>query len=285
MKLYIVADMEGATGITHADQLLETGGQRYWKGCKLLTDDLNAVIKGAVSEGIREVIVSEGHANMRNILVEDLHPAARVIRGPAKWTTKPLCQVAALPEDADVGMFVGFHTRAGTPGGLLCHTWAGAVVHKFTMNGKEVGETAINAALLGDKDIPVSLVCGGDDVAKEATEDLGNIEVAITKEVLGVDLAACWGPQKTLPMLQEAAATAMRRFKKGEFKPYVVQGPVQVEIEVHKDAMAQRMTAVPGIERIGRRAIRLKEDSATNALALSWRAISEVFYTPDAWLK
>ena len=197
MKLYIVADMEGATGITHADQLLESGGQRYWKGCKLLTDDLNAVIKGAVSEGVTEVIVSEGHANMRNILVEDLHPAARVIRGPAKWQSKPLCQVAALPDDADVGMFVGFHTRAGTPGGLLCHTWAGAVVHKFSLNGKEVGETAINAALLGDKNVPVALVCG-DDLAKEAQEDLGDVQVAITKEVLGVDLPVL-GPENPTP--------------------------------------------------------------------------------------
>ena len=49
MKLYIVADMEGVTGITHADQLLERGGQRYWNGCKLLTGDVNAVIEGAVS--------------------------------------------------------------------------------------------------------------------------------------------------------------------------------------------------------------------------------------------
>ena len=285
MKLYIVADMEGATGITHADQLLESGGQRYWKGCKLLTDDLNAVIKGAVSEGVSEVIVSEGHANMRIILVEDLHPAARVIRGPAKWQSKPLCQVAALPDDADVGMFVGFHTRAGTPGGLLCHTWAGAVVHKFLLNGKEVGETAINAALLGDKNVPVALVCGGDDLAKEAQEDLGDVQVAITKEVLGVDLAACWGPQKTLPLLEEAAAEATRRHKRGDFKPYVVSGPVTAEIEVHKDAMAERMTAVPGIERTGRRAIRLKSENATDALALAWRTISEVFYKPDAWLR
>ena len=104
MKLYIVADMEGVTGITHADQLLERGGQRYWNGCKLLTGDVNAVIEGAVSEGVREVIVSEGHANMRNLLIEELHPAARVIRGPAKWQSKPLCQVAALPDDAALGM-------------------------------------------------------------------------------------------------------------------------------------------------------------------------------------
>ena len=285
MKLYIVADMEGVTGITHGDQLLESGGQRYWRGCKLLTDDVNAVIKGAVAEGVTEVLVSEGHANMRNILVEDLHPAARVIRGPAQWKTKPLCQVAALPSDTDVGMFVGFHTRAGTPGGLLCHTWAGAVVHRFLLNNKEVGETAINAALLGDKNIPVALVCGGDDLAKEAREDLGDVEVAITKEVLGGNLAACWGPQKTLPMLEEASAQAMRRHKEGAFAPYTVSGPVTASIDVHQDAMAERMLSVPGVERTGRRSVQMSGPTATDALALAWRAISEVFHKPDAWLK
>ena len=77
----------------------------------------------------------------------------------------------------------------------------------------------------------------------------------------------------------------MRRFKKGEFAPYIVAGPVEVVIDVHKDAMAERMTSVPGIERVGRRTLRLTKETATDALALSWRAISEVFYTPDAWLK
>ncbi len=86
MKLFMVADMEGATGITHRDQLLESGGKRYWDGCGLLTGDINAVVEGAVSEGVTEVIVSEGHANMRNVLVEQLHPAARVVRGPAGRT-------------------------------------------------------------------------------------------------------------------------------------------------------------------------------------------------------
>ena len=60
MKLFMVADMEGATGITHRDQLLESGGKRYWDGCGLLTGDINAVVEGAVSEGVTEVIVSEG---------------------------------------------------------------------------------------------------------------------------------------------------------------------------------------------------------------------------------
>ena len=119
MKIYMVADMDGATGITPRDQLMQTGGRRYWDGSALLTGDINAVVEGAVSAGATEVIVSEGHANMRNVLVADLHPAARVLRGPARWDVKPLCQVGALDDDVTLGMFVGFHSRAGTPGGFL----------------------------------------------------------------------------------------------------------------------------------------------------------------------
>jgi D-amino peptidase len=285
MKIYMVADMEGATGITHRDQLMETGGKRYWDGCELLTGDVNAVIEGVVSEGATEVLVSEGHACMRNILVSELHPAGRVLRGPARWDVKPLCQVGALGDDVDLGVLVGFHSRAGTPGGLLCHTWSGAVVHRFAINGVEVGETAINAALLGAKGVPVGLVCGGDDLAREARADLGDVECAITKEVLGFDLAVCPGPKKTLPLLREAAALAVRRHREGAFTPYVVQGPVTITLDVMSDAQASRMALTEGIERTERRQVLCQAAEVTDALSLAWRAIQEVFHTPDSWLK
>ncbi len=285
MKLFIVADMEGVTGVTHRDQLQESGGRRYWDGCKLLTGDINAVVEGAVSEGVTDVIVSEGHANMRNVLIEELHPAARVVRGPAVWDSKPLCQVAHLPDDADLGALVGFHSRAGTPRGLLCHTWAGAVVHRLTINDAEVGETAIDAAILGDKGVPVGLVCGADDLAREARADLGDVECAITKEAIGFNLAACPGPKKTWPLLRDAAARAVKRHREGAFEPLVIEGPVTVTIEVLRDAQAQRMALVPEVERLDRRLVSCGGPTATHALSLAWRAIQEVFHTPDDWLR
>ncbi len=288
MKLFMVADMEGATGITHRDQLIESGARRYWDGCKLLTGDINAVVEGAVSEGVQEVVVSEGHANMRNVLLDELHPAARVVRGPAVWATKPHCQVAGLSDAFDLGMFVGFHSRAGTPSGLLSHTWAGAVVHRLRLGGREVGETAINATLLGDHGIPVALVAGADDLAREAREDLGEVETPIVKETLGRTLAACWGPKYTQPLLRDAAARAVRRFRDGEFapfRPFEGQASVTVEIDVKDDAMAERMALIPGVERAGRRCLTLEAPSASEALSLAWRAISEVFHKPADWLK
>ncbi len=284
MRLFIVADMEGATGITHRDQLLDPGGERYRAGCRMLTGDVNAVIEGAVSEGVTQVVVSEGHAHMRNLLVEDLHPAAQVIRGPAQWSQKPLCQVAGLDEGFDLGIFVGFHSRAGTEGGLLSHTWAGAVVHRLCVNGHEAGETFLNAALLGDAGVPVGLVCGADDLAAEAQQDLPGVEIAITKNTLGRQLAACWGPKYTTPMLREAAAKALRRHATGAFQPLRVASPTTVDIEVKDDAQAGRMAQLPGIVRVARRHLRLQQAGATAALSLAWRAISEVFHKPDGWL-
>ena len=284
MKLYIVADMEGATGITHRDQLLDPGGERYRAGCRMLTGDVNAVVEGAVAEGVESVLVSEGHAHMRNVLVEELHPAAQVVRGPAQWSQKPLCQVAGLSEDFDLGVFVGFHSRAGTPGGLLAHTWAGAVVHRLSINGHEAGETYINAALLGAQGVPVGLVCGADELAAEAQADLPGVGVAVLKHTMGRQLAACWGPKRTAPLIREAAAEAVRRHRAGAFQPLRVASPSRVDIEVKDDHQADRMAGVPGVQRVDRRALAVEAPDVTQALSIAWRAVQEVFHKPDGWL-
>jgi D-amino peptidase len=182
-------------------------------------------------------------------------------------------------------MFVGFHSRAGTPKGLLAHTWASAVVHELRLNGREVGETAINAAILGDAGVPVTLVCGGDDLAREALADLGSVETAIVKQVHGFDLASCWGPKRTLPLLREAAARAVTRHREGAFEPFIIEGPVVAEVTVLKDSMAERMSLVPGVERTARRTIRVGGATATEALSGAWRAIQEVFHEPAGWLR
>lgn len=284
MKLFICADMEGVTGITHRDQLLDAGADRYRRGQALLTGDVNAVIEGAVAQGVKEVVISEGHAHMRNILLEELHPCARLLRGPAKWENKPLCQILGLDDSFELAFFVGFHSRAGTPGGLLSHTWAGAIVHELRLNGQVVGETAINAAICGDHGVPVALVCGADDLAAEALADLGQVEVAVTKKALGFDIAECWGPKATGPMLQQAAGRAVERYRSGDFAPHRVRRPAQAELTVHRREMADKMRLVPGLERVGERELRARGDTASAALSTLWHGITEAFKEPADWL-
>jgi D-amino peptidase len=286
VKLFICADMEGATGIVHRDQLMTDGGAAYVAGCKLLTADIAAAVEGAVSEGVTEVVVSEGHAHMRNVNLEDLPAEARLVRGPATWTNKPLCQIAGLDESFDLAFFVGFHSRAGTPKGLLSHPWAGAIVHEITVNGRIFGETAINAAICGGFGVPVGLVCGADDVAKEARDDLGDVEVAITKKAMGFNIAECWSPKATLPRIREAAARAVRRHREGAFPRFAVPGPVVAELETHRREMTERMLlTVPGLERIGERRVRTEAADVRDALSTLWHGVTEAFHEPAGWLR
>ncbi len=283
MKLFICADMEGATGIVHRDQLVAEGGAPYAAGCKLLTADINAAILGAVDAGFDEVVVSEGHAHMRNVVLEELHPAARLVRGPATYANKPLCQIAGLDETFDLAFFVGFHSRAGTPKGLLSHTWAGAIVHEIVVNGHVLGETGLNAAICGAFGVPVGLVCGADDLAREAVETLGDVETAVTKKSLGFNIAECWPPKATGPRIREAARRAADR--RADFRPYRVGEPVVAELETHRREMADRMRVVPGLERIGERRVRAVAEDARDALSMLWHGVTEAFHEPAGWLR
>ena len=285
MRVYIIADMEGATGVVHRADLGEAGTHHYHRACRWLTGDVNAAVQGAVSEGATEVVVSEGHAHMRNIRLDELHEAARLVRGPARWESRPLCQAAGLDASFALAFFVGFHTKAGTPRGLLSHTWAGAIVQSIHLNGREVGETAINAALCGHYGVPVGLVTGADDVVREARADLGDVEVACVKDAMGFDVASCLPPKRTHRLIADAAGRAVARAKSGAFSPQTLPSPVVAALRVHRREMADKMSLVPGLERVGPVALRVEAPDAMTAISTLWRAITEAFREPAAWLR
>lgn len=289
MKVYICADMEGATGIVHRDQLVPEGGPAYAAGCALLTGDVLAACEGAIAAGATEILISEGHAHMRNIAIEALPPEARLVRGPAQWPQKPLCQIALIDGSYAVALFLGFHSRAGTPGGLLSHTWAGAIVHEITVNGRVVGETAINALICGAHGVPVGLVAGADDLCREAEADLegcGPVRRVCTKQALGFNLAACHGPAWTGPALREAASLACQDAAQGRLLPLRTASPVVATLETHRREMADRMMlATPGLRRDGPRRVVAEAARADEALSTLWRAVTEAFHEPQAWLR
>ena len=195
MRIFISADMEGATGVVHRDQLMPEG-KTYAQARKLLTGDVNAAIEGALrADGEAEVVVCDGHGVMRNIVLEELHERAQLVIGPASVDNKPLCQSQGCDESFDLAMFVAYHSRAGTRGGLLSHTWIGSAICNFSINDTLVGETAINAAIVGHWGIPVALVTGAHELEVEAGQTLppGFVFVA-TKRSYGSTAALCLPP-------------------------------------------------------------------------------------------
>ena len=247
MKVYISADMEGVTGVTHSQDVIP-GRSRYEQFRKLLTADVNAAIEGAAEAGATDFLVNEAHDGMRNIVLEDLDQRAEVIVGQQK----PFVMMEGVSE-ADVAFFVGYHARAGT-GGVLSHTFtAPQVVVGVELNGGPCSEGRVNAALAGLWDVPVGLVSGDDLTCEEAESLYIGVRTARVKTAVDRYTARCLPPEVSLRRIREAARTAVENA--GELSPYTLEPPYTFTVEFATASTAAGVLFFPGLERVDDRRI------------------------------
>lgn len=275
MRIFISADIEGITGIIHRDQIFP-GEPNYGQGCRLMTADINAAIEGALSEDpTAEFLVCDGHGNMRNILLEDLNPAAELLTGPANRDNKPLCQSQGVSEEHDLAFLIGYHSQAGTANGVLSHTLLSHHVCNFRINDEVVGEAAINAAICGSYGVPVGMISGNSEVKPEVDAHLpAGFTFAQTKISIGFTAAICKTPHHSHTDIRDAAAKAVANYKNSQLTPLRYDGPVTMEVEAYRREFAHKACIVDGVERTGERNFAATHNSAAECFKLIWRAIT-----------
>ncbi|HET9465408.1 MAG TPA: M55 family metallopeptidase, partial [Gemmatimonadales bacterium] len=180
MRVYISVDMEGVAGVVHEDQTDPTDARHageYNRFRRLMTDEANAAIAGALEAGARSVLVNDSHWLMRNLLAEELNPAAELLSGGPKR----LSMVEGIDAGFDAAMFIGYHARAGTRNATIDHTYTSRV-YETRLNGEPVGELALNAAMAGVHGVAVVLVSGDLALAEEARALFGDgVETVVVK--------------------------------------------------------------------------------------------------------
>lgn len=251
-RVFIVPDMEGMGSAVDSREILagnegaaykDRSSPDYWNHFRsLLTQEVNATIKGARAGGAASFVVNEGHGGnlFGNILPWDLDSSAILIRG----FPKPLIMVTGIDSSFGTLMFIGAHANAGSKG-VMPHNFA---FDSFTVNGKVLNEVGINALIAGELGIAVSLVSGDDVLIEEAKTILGNGFVPIvTKYAVGRSAAITYSPAKVRAMLQAGATEAVRRAKKGEFKPLVLEKPYHVQLKLRRSFPDSVVTQVAGL--------------------------------------
>jgi len=248
MKILIATDMEGITGVTTWDQVTP-GHAEYARFRKLMTQDVNAAIRGAMEAGADEVIIADGHWNGSNILVEELDPRARLNTG----SPSPFSMMQGIDESVDGVMFVGYHARNGTPNAILDHTWSRMTVSNIWLNDMLTGEYGLNGAVAGHFGVPVIMVSGDQTACAQVVEALGDMETAIVKRATGRYAAECLPPQVTQELIFMTAARAVTRLVEGDAPdPFVLDTPVRVAVEFFTSDMADRASLIPITQRDGR---------------------------------
>ena len=248
MKILIAADMEGVTGVVCWDHV-SPAHPEYARFRRLMTNDVNAAIRGACDAGADEVLVSDGHSSGRNILIEALDPRARLRSG----SPSPLSMVSGVETGVDGVALVGYHARIGVENAILEHTWSDERVAALRINGQFTGETGLNAAICGHFGAPILMISGDQTVCAEAQALLGDVETAVVKIATGRMSAECFPPAVTEQRIYEAAFRAVTRLSRGEVPPPLrLPAPLTMEIDFVQSEMADKASQLPGSTREGR---------------------------------
>jgi D-amino peptidase len=203
-KIFISADMEGVAGAVTGEQLGPTGFE-YQRFREFMTQEVNAAIKAARDAGAGEIVVADSHGNAQNLLIEKLPADVTIVRS---WP-RPLGMMEGIDETFAGAIFIGYHTATTNPEGVRAHTISSARFADVRLNGRSMPESGLNAAIAGQFGVPVLMISGDDQVAKEAQ--------------------ALLTPDASSALIAEKVKRAMSRLS--DFKPYRVSKPVTLEVQ------------------------------------------------------
>ncbi|MDQ0252636.1 D-amino peptidase [Evansella vedderi] len=252
MKVFISADMEGVAGVVHQEH---TGrdGREHDRARRLMTEEVNAAVEGALEAGATEILVNDSHGTMRNLIPELLHSEAEYIIGSPKL----LAMMQGVDESFDAAILLGHHARMGQPG-ILNHSFSGRVVRNIKINGVDYGEIGINAAIAGAFDVPTILVTGCQYAGAEAAELIPSIETAIVKKTVNRITAQNLSPAKSQALIKGRVISALE--KRGEIKPFKIEGPYTVELSYVHAGFADAAEVLPIVEKISPDTHRFQSD-------------------------
>lgn len=250
LKIFISVDMEGISNIVHGDQTTP-GTSEYAAGRKWMAQDVNAAVEAALAAGATEVVVNDSHGSMRNIDPDDLHPQAVLISG----SPKPLSMMQGIDASFAACFLIGYHAKAGTADAILDHTISGSVVRHVKLNGVEMPELGLNAAIAGYYGVPVALVTGDTAVCRQTAEILGpGVATVAVKEAFGRLAAKLVPMAEARRMVADGVRTALGRLP--GLKPFKPASPCRFELGYHVSAQADMgAMLLPGIERVDGRTL------------------------------
>jgi len=260
MKIYIMTDMEGISGVRNEAQT-EPGTPAFEAARPLLCADVNAAIAGAFDGGAKEVLVNDGHGGGASFLLDRMDSRARYERPDSGRNYLP-----GLDETFGGVFIVGAHAMAGTLNAFLDHTQSSTTWFNYYINNRKCGEIGQVGAIAGHYGVPVLLVTGDVKACAEARDFFGDIDTVAVKEAIGRSFARCIHPEKTADMIRKAAKRAMGRV--GKIKPWTLKLPIEIKLEVTRSNYADNLAKNEGVEREDARTVRKLVRNARDILWL-----------------
>jgi D-amino peptidase len=256
-KVYISVDIEGMEGVVSSFQTNRQNSD-FNIARKRLAKDVNAAIQACLDYGVEEVVVCDAHADMENIILEDLHPEAKLISGAIRSSL----QMEAFDATYDALIIFGHAGGGVTFNVVIDHTYNGGKIYNIRMNDQTLNtEALLNATVAGHYNVPLIAIIGDEAVAKEVTDVIDNVETIIVKKGLSRFSAMSIHPEKARELIYSGVTSALK--KTHTIKPFKLEEPIKMEIDYKASNMAETAALIPCVERVRPRTVRVTADAET----------------------
>jgi D-amino peptidase len=245
LHFFISFDLEGVSGVTSWNEM-KTDAPDFLRIRRSATAEVNAAVRGIRKSGlpVGEILICDAHGRGDNLLPDELERGVSLVRG----APRNYYMVEGLNEKFAAAFFIGYHAMVGTMGGLMDHTYSSSSIYNIRLNGRDVGETAINAAVCGHYGVPLALVSGDDRLAREVRSFFGpGVETITTKTGISRFAGQCRHPADVCREIEIKAERAALRNR--TLKPFAFRPPIRGELDVMNTLIGHVISPLPGLER------------------------------------
>jgi D-amino peptidase len=251
MKIYISADIEGVTGVTHWDDT-RLGHTEFAYAARQMTREVAAAARAAFEMGASDVLVKDAHGTGRNLLLEELPERLRVHRG---WDNSPYSMMAEVDGGFDAVLFVGYHSAGGSDANPLAHSFNSSKLESIFINGERASEFVFNYYLAAKHGVPTLFLSGDEGLAVEARTFDKNIYSVGVKSSLG-DSTLNVSAKKGAELIYDGVKQALT--KKDVHPIYPEKFDVIFRFRHHQDA--RRASFYPGVEQVDEVSVRVMSE-------------------------
>lgn len=248
MKIYISADIEGITGVTHWDET-EKNKNDHGAFAEQMTREVKAACEGANKAGAKEILVKDAHDSGRNIIHSFLPKNTKLIRG---WSGESYSMVQGLDSSFDALIYIGYHSGAFTDGNPLSHTMDSSLEY-VKLNGEYVNEFLIHSYIASYLNVPVVFLSADKALCEHVKNIDKNIITVAVKEGIGNSTLSIH-PELALDLIREGVTKSLS----GDLSAYKIELPQSFEFEVgyREHFTALKLSNYPGVEQIGVKSIK-----------------------------
>jgi D-amino peptidase len=171
--------------------------------------------------------------------------------------------------ECDAIGLVGAHARAGWDDGVLSHTVNADGWYAVLLNGREIGESAILAAIAGSYGVPVACISGDQAACSELIEFVGApVACAPVKSGLGRYAARMLAPSEACALIECTFAGALAARNAWATVRSACEASV-IRVELASSDRARTIAQSEGVRAVGPRTVEAEGDTFAEA----WRRI------------